>query len=273
MIRPILIATFTLAAPIAMANDCGPDAPCTIANGEYHMRVPAGDGPHPVMIWFHGHRGNGKPVLGGGGLEQDFFDNGYVVVGPNGAISDQSVRSYPAREGAPRDDVKFTLDVLDDIENTVAIDRDRIYVSGFSAGGSMAWLLACEAGEHFAGMVSVAGALRSPNPTECAGLTDLPVMQIHGFSDAQVPFEGRAIGDWHQGSIWDSLERARNANGCRTNPDNITIGEGGRTRTWDASCSGAPVSLVMHDGGHGWPSGWTGYAYEFFEKAATRGVK
>lgn len=268
MIRPFLIAAFALAAPVAVADNCGPEAPCSIDDGDYHLRVPAGDGPHPVIIWYHGHRGNGTPVHNGGGLKQDFFDNGYVVVGPNGAISDQSVRSYPARDGARRNDVEFTFDVLDDIEQSVAIDRDRIYVSGFSAGGSMAWLLACEAGDQLAGMVSVAGALRAPNATDCAGLADLPVMQIHGFADAQVPFEGRAIGDWHQGSIWDSLERARNANGCRTNPDDITIDSDVRTRTWDASCTGAPVRFLEHDGGHGWPAGWTRYAREFFDEAA-----
>lgn len=268
MIRPSLIAAFALASPMALAEDCGPETPCTIDGGEYHLRVPAGEGPHPVIIWFHGHRGNGTPIHNGGGLKQDFFDNGYVVVGPNGAISDQSVRSYPAREGGPRDDVQFTFDVLDDIAKTVPIDLDRIYASGFSAGGSMAWLLACEAGDKLAGMVSVAGALRAPNPTDCAGLVDLPVMQIHGFADAQVPFEGRALGDWHQGSVWDSLERARTANGCRTNPDEITVGDDVRTRSWDASCSGAPVRLLVHDGGHGWPAGWTKYARDFFDAAA-----
>ena len=88
----------------------------------------------------------------------------------------------------------------------------------------MAWLLACKEGEKLAGLVSVAGALRRPNTTDCSGLKGLPAMQIHGFADKQVPFEGRIIRDWHQGSIWETLDRARQANDCRSNPDEIKIG-------------------------------------------------
>ncbi len=132
----------------------------------------------------------------------------------------------------------------------------------------MAWLLACEAGEKLAGMVSVAGALRRPNPTDCAGLANLPVLQVHGFADKQVPFEGRTIRDWHQGSVWQSLERARAANGCRSNPDEITIQGEFRTRIWDKSCSGAPVRLLVHNGGHGLPKGWTAQARTFLEPAS-----
>lgn len=90
-------------------------------------------------------------------------------------------------------------------------------------------------------------------------------MQVHGFADGQVPFEGRAIRDWHQGSVWDSLEYARRANGCRSNPDQIEMTDQFRSRYWDASCDGASVRLDVHDGGHGLPEGWTARAHAFFE--------
>ena len=62
------------------AQQCGPEAPCGIEGGSYHMRVPAGDGPHPVLIWYHGHRGNGASIHRSGGLERDFLDQGYVCL-------------------------------------------------------------------------------------------------------------------------------------------------------------------------------------------------
>ena len=185
-------------------------------------------------------------------------------------MGEMSVRSYPAREGSPRDDVAFTLATLADAATRADLDLERVYASGFSAGGSMAWLLACEAGDRLAGLVSVAGALRRPNDTTCAGLAGLPVMQVHGFADAQVPYEGRGIRIWHQGSVWESLERARVQNDCRSNPDEIVIDENFRTRLWDASCARAPVQFVEHDGGHGLPPGWSALARAFFEMAATR---
>ena len=266
MIRSTL-AALALLATSATAQDCGPDAPCEIEGGSYHLRLPEGEGPHPVLIWFHGHRGNGASIHRAGGLERDFLENGYALLAPNGSERSDGVRSYPARAGSPRDDVAFAFVALAAAAARGALDTGRVYAGGFSAGGSMAWLLACEAGERLAGMVSVAGALRRPNPTECVGLEGLPVMQVHGFGDGQVPFEGRAIRDWHQGSMWASLARARARNGCRTNPDVIEIGEAFRTRLWDASCAGAPVRLDLHDGGHGLPQGWTARARAFFEGA------
>lgn len=264
MIRICALAALMLAPLPAAAQECGPDAPCEIDGGSYHLRLPDGAGPHPVLIWYHGHRGNGASIHRGGGLQRDFLEQGFALLAPNGFQRGNGPRSYPARAGAPRDDVAFTFAALEAAGTRANLDMDRLYAGGFSAGGSMAWLLACEVGDRLKGMVSVAGALRRPNPTDCAGLSGLPVLQVHGFGDGQVPFEGRVIRDWHQGSVWQALERARAANGCRTNPDSIEISDAFRTRLWDASCAKAPVRLDVHDGGHGLPQGWTARAYAFF---------
>lgn len=268
MFKNLLTGFFVCMATSAATQECGADAPCEIDGGSYHLRLPTGDGPFPTMIWFHGHNGNGASIHRGGGLQRDFLENGYVIIAPNGFRNDGGPRSYPARDNAPRDDVAFTFSVLEAASKRTNLDMDNVFVAGFSAGGSMAWLFACEAGDQLSGMVSVAGALRRPNTTDCAGLAGLPIMQVHGFGDAQVPFEGRGIRDWHQGSVWDSLERARVANGCRSNPDEIEIAEGFRTRVWDDSCAGAPVRLDVHDGGHGLPQGWTARARAFLENGA-----
>lgn len=260
------LATLTLFGALpANAQDCGPDAACEIEGGSYYLRLPDGAGPHPVLIWYHGHNGSGVSIHRSRGLERDFLDNGYALIAPNGVQSASGSRSYPAREGSPRDDVAFTFAALEAAGARADLDMDRLYAAGFSAGGSMAWLFACEAGAQLSGMVSVAGALRRPNTTDCAGLTGLPVMQVHGFADGQVPFEGRAIRDWHQGSLWDILDRARTANDCRSNPDTIEVGDQYLTRMWDTSCALAPVQLDIHDGGHGLPQGWTARAQAFFE--------
>lgn len=271
MIRHVLTLVLSCLGTAAFAQECGPETPCEIDGGDYYLRLPAGDGPFPVLIWYHGHRGNGASIHRSGGLERDFLDQGYALLAPNGFQRDDGVRSYPARDGSPRDDVAFTLAALQDAGTRAALDLDHVYAAGFSAGGSMAWLFACEEGARLAGLVSVSGALRRPNTTTCNGLAGVPVMQVHGFADGQVPFEGRAIGNWHQGSMWDSLELARQANGCRSNPDLIENSDAFRVRAWSASCSGAPVNLLVHDGGHGLPNGWTAAAREFLESADASG--
>ena len=255
-------------ASASFAQDCGPEAACEIEGGSYFLKLPEGDGPHPVLIWYHGANGTGGSIHRGGGLQNDFLKNGYALLAPNGqGRPGRSRFFFPGRDGSARDDVGFTFDVLEAASARANLDTSRLFAGGFSAGGSMAWLLACEAGERLSGMVSVAGALRRPNSTDCSGLQNLPIMQVHGFRDAQVPLEGRTIRDWHQGSVWQSLERARTANGCRSNPDVIAIEDGFRTRIWDASCTGASVRIDIHDGAHGIPQGWTARARDFLETA------
>jgi len=165
LIRILTVIAIALSCEFAVAEDCGPESPCEIEGGSYHLRVPDNEGPRPVLIWYHGHRGNGASIHRGGGLQRDFLEHGYILLAPNGYQRSDGARSYPAREGSPRDDVAFTFAALDDAGKRASIDFERVYVGGFSAGGSMAWLLACEAGDRLAGVVSVAGALRRPNST------------------------------------------------------------------------------------------------------------
>lgn len=262
------VAILFFALPAFADSACGPGDPCEIANGSYYMSVPDNTDPSqplPALVFFHGHNATGRMIFRGG-LQSGFVDQGYVVIAPNGTpIAGRDGRRWAGRDGGERDDVAFTLDVLADAATQVNIDKSRIYVAGFSAGGSMAWLMACKAAERFAGFASVSGALRQPNDTENCPTAPVRFLQIHGFGDNQVPFEGRAIGNWNQGSIWDSLALARKANQCRSNPDTIDIGDRYRCRTWEASCRAGAIRFCEHDGGHGLPPGWTTLARDWFE--------
>lgn len=265
----LLLLSVFASLPAWAQTPCGRDTACEIDGGSYHMRAPEnwdGETPLPVLVFFHGHNATGGMIFRAGGLKTDFIDQGYLVIAPNGEmISGRKTRRWPARAGGARDDVAFTLDVVADASKRVSIDPDRVYAAGFSAGGSMVWLLACQAAEHFSGFASVSGALRRPNPTENCPNAPVRFLQIHGFADAQVPFEGRGIRDWHQGDLFDSFARARTANACRSNPDSIDISEVFRCREWAESCDAGALKMCIHDGGHGLPKGWTAMARDWFE--------
>jgi polyhydroxybutyrate depolymerase len=160
--------------------------------------------------------------------------------------------------------VAFTLAVLDDVARRLPLDTGRIYATGFSAGGSMAWMMACYAGDRFTGFASIAGALRRPVPEVCPG-GPVRMLQVHGFSDKTVPLEGRGIGNWHQGDVFESLGLAREANRCRSNPDSYTIGSDYWCRDWADSCGAQALRMCLHDGGHGLPKGWADLARDWFE--------
>lgn len=272
-LRSILLALSLLGPTYAQAQDCGPDAPCTIATGSYHLRLPEawnGTDPLPVLVFFHGHRSSGRMIFRSGGLERSFLRRGYAVVAPNGvAIEGTASFAWPARDrGAEaRDDVTFVLDVLEDLARRAPLDQERIFAAGFSAGGSMAWQLACYTGDRFAGYAALAGTLRQPQRSATCPAGPVNLLQIHGYRDNQVPLEGRAIRDWHQGDVFAAMDALRGRNGCRSHADTIETEGPFWCRDWSDSCQSGALRFCLHPGGHGLPQGWTDLATDFFETA------
>lgn len=274
--KPLLAVLCALAVasvgPVVSAQDrsCGGSTPCEIDGGSYHLSVPEdwdGTRPLPAIVFFHGHRSSGKSALRGS-VQSVFGKAGYAIIAPNGPMREGAdYRYWPARPMAepPRDDIAFTERVVEDVAARLPIDRSRILVGGFSAGGSMAWMVACYRGGMFAGYVSVAGALRRPLPDGGCPGGPFNMLHIHGFSDKQVPLEGRRIGDWHQGDVFESFTLLRAANGCRSNPHAFELDEKFRCRTWNQCASGAQSRMCLHDGGHGLPKGWAETARDWFE--------
>lgn len=270
--RYFLLALSVLAASAisATAAPCAKDAPCKVEGGEYFLAFPNGwngESAMPAILFYHGHNSSGLSPLRSRGLRESFLYRGYLLISPNGAARPNGVRAWPARpgHGGGRDDIAFSLRVLGDAAAKARIDPARIIVAGFSAGGSMAWMMGCYEGDRFAAVISVAGALRRPNPQGVCPNPAPRALQIHGFSDKQVPFEGRGIRDWHQGDVHETLGLFRRSNRCRSNPDRIDVGPVWRTRHW-RSCAGGDLAYVEHDGGHGLPRGWTNLAVRWFEE-------
>lgn len=259
--------------PLA-GSACDADTGCAIALGEYFLSVPPGvneSEPLKAVIFFHGHRGSGKQVVRNRGLVERFHARGYAVIAPNGSErtgrNGESVRGWPGYVSAnpKRDEIAFIKAMMADLERSYAMDWTHSLVTGFSSGGSMAWYVACMMGDQFGGYAPVAGALRRPRVDGGCPGGPVRLLHIHGFSDQQVPIEGRGIRDWHQGDVFDSVNLARSWNGCRSQPDEIKLGEPFRCRLWTSCSSQKDVQLCLHDGGHGMPKGWAELVLDWFE--------
>lgn len=270
----LLFLLFTWLPTMAMAQDCGEATPCEIAHGDYHMAVPPewdGESKLPAVIFFHGHRGSAAQVIRNKGLVGRMHARGYAVIAPNGeprtGRDGKIVRGWPGRVGSPerRDELAYMLDLMSDVENRRPIDWSKSLITGFSSGGSMAWFVACHLGDRFGGFAPVAGALRHPRMDQGCQSGPVRLLHIHGFTDSQVPIEGRAIGSWHQGDVFESMSLARQTNDCRTQPDSFEMGERFRCRLWTSCESGRDLRLCIHDGGHGMPQGWADLALDWFE--------
>ncbi len=93
------------------------------------------------------------------------------------AAPDQHAEAAPALSDA--------LELINALAARAPVDRSRIYATGFSMGGSAAWLLPCLAPELFAGIVPISGI--APPDDQASKFTHLPVLAMHGNADPENP--------------------------------------------------------------------------------------
>jgi pimeloyl-ACP methyl ester carboxylesterase len=136
------------------------------------------DGLYPLMLYLHGsgHRGNNLNVLkevGPPSFLDEKSDFPFVVVSPQ----------CPGNRYWITADL---LDLLDHIEATLPIDKNRIYVTGLSMGGFGTWNLAMAAPERFAAIAPICGGGDLDN---ICVIRDVPVWAFHGKKDPDVPYQ------------------------------------------------------------------------------------
>jgi len=153
------------------------------------------------------------------------------------------------------DDVGFLRAFIRQLMNEFLIDPDRIYATGISKGGMMAYRLACEAPDLIAA-IAVVGA------TMVAECTSQPhkvaVMHIHGTSDQNVPMEGGRGRFTFSGAPWPAvrsgIEYWRGVNDCANEEFEDERDSGVHHFHSEASNGSADVDFYVVDHcGHAWP--------------------
>jgi polyhydroxybutyrate depolymerase len=213
--------------------------------------------PTPLVLNFHGFRNFPlfQKVLSG--LNDKADRAGFIVVYPQGSGDPLSFNGVGCcgsafEEGV--DDVAFTDAMLDELEQNLCIDRNRVYVTGFSNGGFMAQRLACERSERFAAAASVAGLL---DASACTPGRPISMLEIHGTADKFVPYAGeqdRFLSARGAFDFWAS------ADACTDAPQ-LGYAAGDTRCERHARCAaGSEVVLcTIEGGGHTWPGGLDGF--------------
>jgi predicted peptidase len=79
------------------------------------------------------------------------------------------------------------LELVDAVVARHAVDRTRIYVTGFSMGGSAAWLAPLLRPDLFAAAMPISGI--APDRNDAARLRDVPLLVLHGDADRENPID------------------------------------------------------------------------------------
>jgi polyhydroxybutyrate depolymerase len=213
----------------------------------------------PLVVALHGGFGTSASVLRQGSWEAIADRHGFVVVAPDGLARSWNAGMCcgPAMRN-DFDDVGFVLAVLDDVESMVRIDPRRVFATGISNGGMMAYRLGCEASRRFAAIAPVAATVVDP---VCAPTVPVSLLHIHGLADRNVPFEGGfptkslQLDPPSYPPVRAGIETFVRADGCADEP---AVSERGvvKTERWRGCDARTAVKLItIADGGHSWPGG------------------
>jgi polyhydroxybutyrate depolymerase len=162
-------------------------------------------------------------------------------------------------------EVAFIEALLDRLETSFCIDRDRVFATGFSGGARLASHLACRIPAQFSA-IGVVGGLRAParDLENCASSDpSVRVLAFHSEDDPVNPFHGEtdaAPAYWSHG-VDDAFSWWARRLGCGSTEKSEI---GARITQISASqcAEGAALSLyVLAETGHTWP----GSAFPFPE--------
>ena len=248
---------------------------------DYRLHVPpaATSGqPLPLVLNLHGATQNGLLEEITSGMDPNADTNGYLVAYPDGTRISKVLTPDPVAKNAEYgwnagqccglpvtkhvNDVGFLLKVIADIAARTPVDLRRVYMTGISNGGMMAYAMAAEASGRIAAISSVSGQVEVPviHPTR-----PVPTMEFHSVDDPIAKFNGVVNPNpLLRLSVMQGIAQWVRANGCSSKPHNgativgaagsISAGETATPITYTHCRSGAEVALWRFTGsGHVWP--------------------
>jgi len=218
-----------------------------------HLPPSYGGKPQPLVIAYHAYSQKAETMARYSRMSTEADKANFIAVFPQG-VDDPS--SWNAGLGAAgptgsADDIQFTQDLLSYLEKNYCVDSHRIYVTGYSIGGGMAYRVACRLTGEIAAIATVAGAYYHA-PGGCNPSRPIPVLEIHGQADTFAPYDGNP--DARMAAVSVYLNVWLNHNQC-DNTSKTIFQQGDVTGVEWSHC--ADNSVVVHyrvsDGGHTWP--------------------
>ena len=159
----------------------------------------------------------------------------FVVVFPNGIDK--------AWDTSGDRDINFIKAIIDKMVTQYKIDRNRVYLGGFSMGGMLTYHAMNKIPDLIAAFCPVSGYPMG-GATAGANVRAIPILHIHGTGDGTCTFSG----------VQPALNVWINHNGCPTTANvisNYNGFSGAKLHTWGPGNDGVEVQLLeLADKGH-----------------------
>lgn len=226
-----------------------------------HVPPSYGQKALPLVITYHGYDNTATRMDTYTDMGAEADQKNFIVVFPQGALDNANPPKPSWNAGIGNagptglaDDVQFTSDLLGYMKHNYCIDAQRVYTTGYSIGGSMAYRVACALSSQIAAFATVEGAFYHI-PGGCQTTRPIPFLEIHSLVDPLAPYNGLGAQLSVQTllNLWFGIDR------CNTNSSKTIFQKADVTGIEWSDC--ADGSVVEHykitDGGHTWPGSAT----------------
>ncbi len=207
----------------------------------------------PLVVMLHGGFGDSAQAEQSYGWDAAAASHHFVVAYPDGLSRAWNVRGgccgAPGKQGV--DDVRFITAMVAAISRELPVDPSRVYATGISNGGMMAYRLGCDS-TLFAAIGPDSATLLG----DCPSPAPVSVIHIHGTADHNIPYlggQGSGVAKINGPPVPDVVARWRAVDHCAP----PTTVDAPPVATAAASClDGRAVELITITGaGHQWPGG------------------
>ena len=157
----------------------------------YPIYVPASYSPSvvaPMVLNFHGYTSNAFEQMFYGDFRAIADTAGFLLVMPDGTDDATGTTYWNSGKEGTVYDIGFTSELIDQIAASCKMNLNRVYSTGMQNGGFMSYTLACSLSNRIAAIASVTGSMNVGQDLTCNAQHPTPVMEIHGTSDAMVPY-------------------------------------------------------------------------------------
>jgi polyhydroxybutyrate depolymerase len=226
---------------------------------EYRVFRPSVKARQPgLVIVLHGADGSGVQIERQSGFDAQAERLGWIAAYPDGFEDGWEPFGCCHHEGV--DDVVFIGFIIDRLIESDAVDRDRVYVTGISRGGMMAYRLACQMSSRLAAIAPVAGNMADSSGNvhnvDCHPDRPVSVLAIHGSDDLEIPVAGGRskinVEEVAYAPLADVIQTWRGLDSCSASE--TVSGEGPATASQWSCDQGSEVEVVLISGaGHAWP--------------------
>lgn len=235
---------------------------------EFRLHVPTSAGPGSALVLvFHGFTDSAANIEAYSHMNEVADEHGFVVAFPQGSRDAAGNTFFDvgyAFHTERLDDIGFARALQAHLVDRLALDARRVFVTGMSNGGDMAYHLACSGEPWVAAIAPVAGMILQHIADACVPAQRLSIMEIHGTADTVTLWEGDPQNEGGWGAYLSQMEAMQRwADGYALDAPTqeplpalagaSPTGEVTMLR-WTTAVDGTEVRLVRIEGGaHEWP--------------------